>query len=753
MSDDDILQAIGETFRVESAERVGEINRLLLELERGDGSEPDETLDAIAREAHTLKGGASVLGLERVRDTAHAMEEVFEALRDARTGPPPELFDLLFGSLDRLGAACARLSDSAPEEAEALETLARECRRFAATIESGEAVHAASVPVPDRVRVEPPGARTPEARTRAAAPEETIRVPIGKLDSLMAQIGELLIARSRNDERLRTIRDLQLELEDAARDWGLLKEVRAELAHATGHRGRTLQRKRSALLDRVENHLKLATQAVATLRMELSRDAMHMSILVDTLREDIKKSRMLPLSTILGGFDRLVRDTARREGKQAWLEVHGAEIEVDKRILEVLKDPLMHLLRNAVSHGIESPAKRARAGKPVAGTVTVRTRQVGGQIEVEVGDDGRGFDTDRILERAAERGIVDAARSFSRREALQLIFHPGLSTADSVTDISGRGIGMDVVRDHVERVQGSVSIDTEIGKGSRVTITLPLTLSTTNCLVVDVAGCQFAIPIASVERVMRVAPDEITLVENTPAITVDGTPVGVVLLAQVLGVAAEWRIDDERLPVVLLNTGEHRLGCVVDSLVDERELVVKPLGRQLVKVPNISGGSITARGEIVIVVNPLEIVRNAVPSLSALASDVASGLARARGAAKRRVVVAEDSITTRTLSKSILETAGYQVVACRDGLEALEYLSAHPCDVLVADIEMPGLDGISLVERVRSIPAHRGLPVILLTSHGSDEDKRRGMLAGANGYIVKAEFDQSRFLETVRELL
>jgi two-component system chemotaxis sensor kinase CheA len=799
ISDDEIRQAISETFRIEADEHIQAINRLLLRLEQGAVQDLNACLDEIAREAHTLKGGASILGLTLIQETAHCMEEVFEVLRDASRETPPELFDLLYSALDRLAIGCQRVEDPEGADAEALERLQAACQRYAAEI-SGKPtrvpVEAPSLPIAPVIEVAPPPPSAPpppEVALEPVAPappavpdiqhelavpspavaataheaeplragEETIRIPIRKLDSLMAQIGELLIAKIRNDERLQEIRDLALELEDANKDWGRLKDVRRALASAStsGSSLRTLRGKHRDLLDRMESHLKAISHRVGAVVQEFSRDTMRMSILTENLQEDIKKARMLPVSTILDGFHRLVRDVARKENKQAVLELRGTETEVDKRVLELMKDPLMHLLRNAVSHGIEPPAERLAAGKDPTGVILVRTQQVGGHIQIEIDDDGAGIDVNRVVDRAIERGLIDAiqARSLTSKEALQLIFHSGLSTKEAITDISGRGVGMDVVRENVQRVQGQITIDTTPGSGTSIVITLPLTLSTTKCLLVEVGRQVFALPIHSVERILRITASEVRAIEDMPALVLGGVPVAVARLADILGVTvAAPAEDDPKMPVVILNVGERRLGLIVDSLVDEQEMVVKPLGKQLVRVRNVAGGTIVGSGAVILVLNPLDLVRSgsSVRGLGAATGDAASlAESRSRKGERQRIVIAEDSITTRTLEKNILETAGYEVVACKDGLEALRYLQSATCDALVTDINMPNMDGFTLIERVRQMGAFRDLPIIMVTSFGSDEDKRRGMQVGANGYIVKGDFEQTRFLEMLRQFI
>lgn len=826
--DEEIRQAIAETFRVEADEHIQTMNRLVLKLEQGGVQDLNSCLDEIARVAHTLKGASSILGLDLIQETAHCLEDLFETLRDSGREAPTELYDLLYSALDRLGVGCQNVEDPTGEDAAMLVRLQEACRRYtkeaegssepsietvnetiAGLLASGKpngVIEYSTSPNVDQHQGTPPTAppepatspdiapisSTPEALAPpvAAAPrddgnrsdakppaptsplrepeparepepprpsEETIRVPTRKLDSLMAQIGELLIARIRNEERLLNIRELQVELEDANKDWVRLKDVRRLVQTSSGQRHRRLVVKRQDLLDQMEQHLKTISHRTTLLLQDFSRDSMHMSILTENLQEDIKKARMLPISTILDGFHRMVRDIARREGKQAVLDLKGAETEVDKHVLELIKDPLMHVVRNAVSHGIESPARRQASGKPAQGTVLITTQQVGGQIQIDIHDDGCGIDVASVLDRAVSMGILDPvqARAMSHRDALHLVFHPGLSTKQEVTDVSGRGVGMDVVRENIQRVQGRIDIETQTGRGTRMSITLPLTLSTTKCLLVDVRGLMYAIPIHSVERIVRITPDEIRMIEDAPALVLNGVPVAVTQLAEVLGLSGEDTFeDDTKMPVVLLNAGDKRIGLIVDSLVDEQEMVVKPLGKQLLRVRNIAGGTVIGSGAVILVLNPLDIVFNATTTKQV--REIQATLARRKRRAveqKRRIVIVEDSITTRTLEKNILETAGYEVVACKDGIEAFRYLQAHPCDAVVTDINMPNLDGFALIERIRKLERHKTLPVVLVSSLGSDEDKRRGMQVGANAYIVKSEFEQKRFLDTLAALL
>lgn len=313
---------------------------------------------------------------------------------------------------------------------------------------------------------------------------------------------------------------------------------------------------------------------------------------------------------------------------------------------------------------------------------------------------------------------------------------------------------MDVVRENIQRVQGQIAVDTEPGRGTRVTVTLPLTLSTTKSLLVESSGQVFAIPINAVERILRISPTDIELIEQTPAIVIDGVPIAIARLADILELPSGLASEDHKLPVVLLNVDGRRLGLLVDMLVDEQEMVVKPLGKHLLRVRNVAGGTVVGSGAVILVLNPYDLVRS--PAAHRAGEQPGAGASRpAPGSETRRhrVLLVEDSITTRTLEKNILETAGYEVVACKDALEALRFLQTNSCDAVITDVDMPQMNGFALVENLRKIEACRDLPVLLVTSLGSDDDRRRGMQVGANGYIVKGDFEQGRFLEMLGALL
>ncbi|OGR95402.1 MAG: hypothetical protein A2V88_13615 [Elusimicrobia bacterium RBG_16_66_12] len=484
-------------------------------------------------------------------------------------------------------------------------------------------------------------------------------------------------------------------------------------------------------------------------RDAFSGDGARLETAVRALEERVRDVRLLPLSAVFALFPRMVRDLAKQQGKEAELEIAGGEIGVDKRILEEMKDPLMHLLRNAVDHGIEPPAERERLGKPRAGAVRLRAARDGGRVLLEVRDDGRGLDLEAIRRAALKRGLCDeAALAAMTPERLRsLIFLPGFSTSAVVTEVSGRGVGLDVVRVNVERLKGDIRMESEPRRGLAMRVRLPLSLATTRLLLAGVGGRLYGLPIEFVHAVRRVGEADLFTLEGRPAVELDGRPVIAPRLADLLALPPGG--PGGETACVVIQVGDERLGLRVDEALDEEEVVAKPLGAPLTRVRNVSGLAVLSGGEICVVLNPDDLARTA---RGLAAAPVESKPARA-AAARPAVLLVEDSALVRAMEKRILEGAGYEVVAAGDGVEALGALARRPFAAVVSDIVMPNMDGLALTARIRREPRHKDLPVILVTTLGSDEDKRRGLEAGANAYMPKPSFDQRALLETLRRLV
>ncbi|MCX6020811.1 MAG: response regulator, partial [Chloroflexi bacterium] len=455
--------------------------------------------------------------------------------------------------------------------------------------------------------------------------------------------------------------------------------------------------------------------------------------------------RLAPVANLFSPYERMVRDLTREMGKEVRLVQEGGDTEIDRKILENLRDPLMHMLRNAMDHGIERPEERIARGKPRQGAIRLTAAQRGNMIEIELEDDGAGLDPVRLRQSAVRKGMMteEQAAALDERAARDLIFSPGFSTSTTVTGTSGRGVGMDVVRENVERLNGHITIASTPGWGTRFTISVPLTLATTRAVLVELGTQLFAVPSSMIERTGRVKEANLVSLEGALSVALEGHPVPVVELAGVLerphtGQPGEWR------HYFVLRQGDRRVALLADRLVGEQEIVIKSLGWPLRRLRNVSGAAVLGTGQTVVILNPTGLLKSALRLLGGGVRAASGPVAQPVERRRKRLLVVDDSVTTRTLEKSILEAAGYDVVVAADGIEALSVLRSEPIDLAVSDVEMPRLDGFGLTMEIRRDEKLRRLPVVLVTSLEAREHRERGVAAGADAYIVKSGFDQGQ---------
>lgn len=608
------------------------------------------------------------------------------------------------------------------------------------------------------------------AQTAPVIADETIRVNVSKLDALMAQLSELLVTKIHAQQRLNQVRQVQEYMAMWQKEWVSVRSGYSRLARrgqgggATepGAHPTTEKRKEvESLLEFVgasQERMREMSAMVNKLSREYNTDTLQMALVIDGLEEEIKRLRMLPLNTITGAFPRMVRDLAESFGKQAILEITGGDVEMDKRVLEQIKDPLIHLLRNAVDHGIEKPERRVQIGKPACGVVSLKAEQSGKDVVITVGDDGVGMDVEGIRRVALHRNIP-GSNTMSEAELIDLIYRTGFSTSPIITDISGRGVGLDVVRRNLETLHGRISTEWLPGKGTRFILTIPLSLTSSRGLLVKVSDQPFAIPLNAIERIMQVDPEDVASIGGHDTLSYEGRPLMLVHLGDVLEMPAGSRShnDDKRLPVVVLSAAERRMAFVVNEFVNEQELVIKGLGRQLSRVGGIAGASVMGSGEIVLILQVADLMKLALRGerrsvLDALQASESAPIPQSRP--KPRILVVDDSITTRTLEKNILEAAGYDVQLANDGMEAINLVfSSEVPDLIISDIAMPRLDGFDLTHRLKNESRTNHVPVILVTSLDSPEDKAHGIEVGADAYIVKSSFEQNNLLDTIVQLI
>ena len=640
-------------FRDEARGRLDRMVETLLAVE--DGSAMADAVDSLFRDVHTIKGAASMVGLDEIRALAHVTEDVLAA---ARTGGAlrAELVEPLLRAADALRRHVE--GDGEPNRDLIAELAA------AQPTGNGRAVEAhAPAPKPE----EPPAER------------RSIRVPAEKIDTMLDLVGETVLHRRR-------------------------------LEHELGQ------------------HAGDGTHRVVSDELDIGER------LLDELKDAAIGMRTLPLSSIVTPLPRAVRDLAAEAGKQVELVVEGAETELDRSILEGLSEPLVHLLRNSIAHGIEPPEERERAGKPLRGRLELRAEQRGDVVEVTVADDGRGV---------SEETLAEAGRTGSLAEVLT---RPGFSTASEISQISGRGVGLDAVMEQVEGFGGSIEVRSEAGKGTAVVMRLPLALALIEVLLVERAGNVYGFPLAGVEEALSLS-DTLSLA-GRPAIELRGRSIALADLAELMGAPAAPPAP--RAPVVVLNASGKRIAAICDSLHGKEEVVVKSLGPLLGSLSTYLGAAILGDGRIALLVDPAALVR---ASAGPLGSGT-PGVAPAAEPGPPKVLVVEDSLTIRELQRSILEAAGYLVQTACDGRDALTHIDRdEQIDLVVTDAEMPEMGGIELTRAIRAHATRSTLPVVIVTSLGEAGDQRRGIEAGADAYMVKNRFDQHDLLETVERLV
>lgn len=732
MDRDELLERLSQAFVSELDEHVRVLNESLLSLEKEAGeARRDELIQTLFREAHSIKGSARAASVELIERAGSRFEEILSALRDGRRPLDTEVIDLLFQATDAIEEAGARLRAKQGLEGSALEGLLARLDEVA-------------------------GAAAPKAPARpgfVAAPTpgalETVRTPTERLDRLLALGGELLAARRLGEKLEGQIAELRTELRLHVDGWAAAEKLLARLLRESGPARRGLRRtprdEALELLGQQHEGLRQLEDRVGALLAEAGASRRQVAQAIEPVADEIRALRMVPFLEACRGLERTVRDLTHGEGKQAELELSGAQVELDRSIIEALRDPLLHLVRNAVAHGIEPSAEREAAGKSPIGRVEVSATLRGAQVEVVVGDDGRGLDVERIRRLAGKQGLpvpVDEAG------VARLIFRPGFTTAPLITEVAGRGVGLDVVRRAVEALQGAVDVESRRGQGARIVLRMPLTLMSIRALLVEAGGQVFAFPSNHVQRLLAARPADLRLVEGRQALLVEGAPVPVASLAGLLGLR-EPSPREGATPLVIAGPVDQPVAFGIERPLSEQEILVKGLGARIRRLRHFSGATTLPSGQLALILQVPDLLASAAEGPAAVAISSPTEAPKK----KRRIVLADDSVTTRTLERSILEAAGYEVRVAADGAEAWRQLQAEGADLLVADVDMPAMDGLELTEAVRASEQYRALPVVLVTALESEDDRLRGLRAGASAYLIKSTFDQRNLLETIEQLL
>jgi len=727
-------EELRNVYKITTQERLQKLEAGLLHLEKYPDDEA--TLAQLLREAHSLKGDSTSVGVENVEALIHQVEEIFLNIKRQLTVLTPQLFDVLYQGMDAISLLVKEAVIGQPSGVDTVRMLNQLMgAAWETTIQESLAIS----PENYSLSVQTPTQDLPSVSEPYNI--DTIRVPTRELDALMTQADELTVTKI-------SIGYATAAIEEMVTLWQEWKAF---------HRKRQYIDSPSLGSNPYEERLE---KMMESLRISTQENSTKLESIAGELREKIGNLRLLPLSTIFQLFPRMVRDLARQQSKEVELIIEGGETTADKRILEEIKDSLMHMIRNAIDHGIETPEEREKLGKPPVATIWLRGYQNANNIVIEVVDDGRGLDSEKIKQTASKRKLYhpEELAIMTPSQIHSLIFVPGFSTRTFITEISGRGIGLDVVRTNVERFKGNIQIESTPGQGCSFRLQLGTTLATLNVLLLEVQDIVHALPIEFVQTSLLVLQDEILTIEGRETISFDGQNISVANLADLLELSnsltslSSAKVEQQKSalrPCILLKVGDEQFGFFVDRLLDTQEVVIKPQSQLLKRVRNVTGATILASGEVCMILNPPDLLKSLQKPITSAVS------IKSRETVKRKSVIllVEDSIPVRTQEKRLLEGAGYEVVIAVDGLDGYNKLKTRNFDAVISDVEMPNLDGFSLTTKIRQHQEYEELPIILVTTLAGDEDKKRGAKAGADAYIIKGKFNQAFLLETLGRLV
>jgi two-component system chemotaxis sensor kinase CheA len=757
--DDEFLKRINATFRIEADEHLNAFSAGLIELEKPQSQERyAEIIEAMFREIHSLKGAARSVDKKDVESICHPLESVFSALKRKEISLTPASFDLFFKINERLSKLITQSdSDQTATERQLLRELVRQIKEIGTGNSNSDKIDEPKRSK-EREVFEPIEVSSSENLVGSEIPKrvrpgsaDTVRIRISKLDPLLLQAEELIQSKKAINQRLLELQDINTSVAG----W------KTESAKWKSHKSLISSALWSELSETSEININNLESQLTGLTRSMERDKYNLDSMVDNHLEAMRQILMLPFSSLAEVFPGMVRKISGEQGKEIDFVIKGAELEIDKRILDELKDPLIHLIRNSIDHGIGKPQERILQNKPQHGTIIlVFTAREGGMIEIMLSDNGNGINKVQLLNAAIKSGNLtrEAAGKLDQKEILSLIYKSGVSTSPVITDISGRGLGMSIVREKIEKLNGKIAVETEENKGTTVRILLPMTLTTFRGILVRIDEFLFILPTMNVERVLKVDPEEIKTIENHDTLRIDDQILSVSGLGDALGLTEKKHAgsgkmepgseDSDQIRLVVIASGAHRIAFRVDEVVDEQQVLVKSLGKLLRRVKNISGATILGSGKVVPVVHIPDLIKSAL-----LFAGKTKVYISPEKAPSRKILVADDSITSRTLIKNILETAGYSITTAIDGIDAYTRARSNDFDLIVSDVDMPRMNGFELIMKIRNDKILCELPVVLVTALESREDRERGIEVGADAYIVKSSFDQANLLEVIKKLI
>ncbi len=762
-----------------------------------------DSLGQVRRSTHTLKGAAAAVGLEVITRLTHRMEDLLDYLADSQTEPTEAQVDLFLRTTDQVQTLQAGDADAEESISIISKLYANYAAELAATkgaaphtevviveAKAEQAVKSTKLSTTSDVKIgeqkaAPVVDKASDEKAKPKKDQQYLRVPIDRLDGLVALIGEMVVNRSAFNQRLS---DFEARIEDMNTSLQRFRNVAQEVetrysvdalksgrrTHVFDHQNQKLRfdgiEQRSNQLDELEfdrytdfhltaRSLSEATSDVAVITSELKNLHGDLHSLLGRqqrynrdAQDTLLQIRMVPVDSIANRLERTVRTVSNKIGKKVDLKVVGGNTELDKTVLEEIIDPLLHLVRNGLDHGIETPKQRRATGKPERANLTLQALNQGTRVTLRIIDDGRGIDLERIRAKAIERGLISESQPLNKQELLELIFLPGFSTADSLTDVSGRGVGMDVVREAVKRLKGTIGVESEIGEGSTFTIHLPTTLATTRALMVESNGHQFAVPMQAIQQITRLEPSNVSHVGEQALIrTADGT-LQLRHLSVHMGMAdADESHFESARPMLIIRAGDDESAVTVDSIEGGQDIVVKTLGDHLRTVPGYIGATVSGDGTVIPILDPADLCGQETTSAMSSSFQRLESMAANR---RKLAMVIDDSLSVRRVTTNLLRLHGWDVLDAKDGVDAIEQLAnaETPPDVFLCDMEMPRMDGLEFVRRIRTQSEFSSTPVVMVTSRAAEKHRKMAAEAGANEHVTKP-FNDERLMELITRMV
>jgi len=749
-SDSEFLKRIQATFRIEAEDHIKSFAKGIEELEKSPSAQVQIGLiETMFREIHSLKGAARSVNHKGIESLCQPLENVFSILKKQEIILTPQMIDLFYQNSELLSDL---ISTGVLEKTSGIQQNLRD--QILQLSQVSQEIKSTNDNEGFLRQIENEPETTPETiRVRNQNLKETVRIPISKLEPLLSEAEEFIQTKIANnqhtDELIEMLRNVT-EWKAETYKWKIQRKTASEV-------------QREEWQDKNELWLIGLETQLAKVARSMERDQYSLDRMVDDHLDSMTQILMLPVSYLVEIFPGMVREISRDQQKDIEFRIIGSELEIDKRILEELKDPLIHLIRNSIDHGIGLPNERILENKPQQGKIILSfTAKESGQVEITVTDDGKGIDLKRVIEAAVKSEIIlpEAIDKLSPDNVLNLIFRSGLSTSPIITDLSGRGLGLSIVCEKVEKLNGILSIETKEKIGTTFRILLPMNLAAFRGILVSEGDFLFMLPTMNVERVIRVKPQEIKTIENHETIRIGDEIISVLSLAEVLQLPIQKNVKNRLKPIesitpgyfrlLVLISGPNRMAFKVEDVLDEYQVLVKGLGKLLKRVRNISGVTILGSGRIVPVIHVSDLMKSAVKIKGTAKVNAGKELP---ATISRKILVAEDSITSRTMLKNILETAGYQVITAVDGVDAYTHVINEDFDLIVSDVDMPRMNGFELTSKIKKDKTLGEIPVVLVTSLESREDRERGIDAGADAYIIKSKFDQGNLLEVIKKLI